>query len=139
VTFRPSQIRVWGFVVFGMLGVIPIVVDDVSIFGRVAGCIVVSMVPLVLVVSKRTWVTVTESGIEVGSIRGTKRFATGQASVRRFAVPGGVVRDGTAIHLEGRDDSSCTISLGFFSCRDRHNLLRQLHLALGDESGVSDH
>lgn len=122
--------RVAGFVFFGLLGLIPVVADGVSLVGRAAGWLVLAMVPLVLGVSMRTWVRVTDAAVEVGRLLGTKRFVAGEASVRQFAVPGGVARDGSAVRLVGADGSSVTIALAFFRPGDRVEIVRRARAAL---------
>lgn len=122
--------RVGGFAAFGLLGIIPIVADGVSVVGRAAGWLVLGMAPLVIGLSLRTWVRFTNGVVEVGRIRGTKRFMAGEASVRRFAVPGGVVRDGSAVRIEGVDGGSVTIALAFFRSRDQVDMVRRLRETL---------
>ena len=130
VTYRPSPMRVGGFAAFGLLGLIPIAADDVSVVGRAAGWLVLGMAPLVIGLSLRTWVRLTNGVVEVGRIRGTKRFVAGEAAVRRFAVPGGVVRDGSAVRIEGVDGGSVTIALAFFRSRDQADMVRRLRETL---------
>lgn len=130
VTYRPSPIRVGAFAAFGLLGIIPIVADGVAVVGRAAGWLVLGMAPLGIGPSLRTWVRVTGGAVEVGQVRGTKRFIAGEASVRWFAVPAGVVRDGSAVRIEGIDGSSVTISLAFFRSGDLVDMVRRLREAL---------
>jgi len=122
--------RVGGFAAFGLLGLIPIAADDVSVVGRAAGWLVLGMAPLVIGLSLRTWVRLSNGVVEVGRIRGTKRFVAGEAAVRRFAVPGGVVRDGSAVRIEGVDGGSVTIALAFFRSRDQVDMVRRLRETL---------
>ena len=130
VTYRPSPVRVGCFVAFALLGIIPITADGVSVVGRAAGWLLVTMAPLVVGLSSRTWVRFSNGAVEVGRVVGTKRFVAGQASVRRFGAPGGLVGDGSAVCIEGTDGCSVSIALGLFRSRDQLDMVRQLRATL---------
>ena len=131
---RPSPLLPAGFVVFGLLSFIPAVADGVPVIGRVLSWIVIGMAPVAVFVVARTWVRIADGEVEVGRPRGSKVFKAGQASVREFAVPDGVIRDSTAVHIEGSDGSSVTIPLGIFRRSDRADLVRSLRETLSSDA-----
>jgi hypothetical protein len=123
-------LRVGCLAAFGLLGIIPILADGLSVAARAAGWLALVMTPLFIGLSLRTWVSLTVGVVEVGRLRGAKRFMAGEASVRKFAVPGGVVREGSAVHIEGVDGSSVTIALALFRSTDQVEMVRLLRSTL---------
>jgi hypothetical protein len=130
--YRPSPMRVGGFAAFGLLGLIPVMADGVAFIGRAAGWMMLALATLAIGLSLRTWVTISNRVVEVGRVRGKKRFAAGEASARQFAVPGGLVRDRSAIRIEGVDGDSVTIALSAFRSRDQVEMVRRIRGTLNE-------
>jgi hypothetical protein len=97
---------------------------------RVAGWLLFASAIPITVLLLRTWVRFTDGVVEVGGIFGVKRFTAGNATVRQFAVPGGVVKDGAAVRFEGADGQSAGFALAFFRPQDRLDLVKAARAAL---------
>lgn len=136
MTYRPSRVRVAMGAGFALFALWAALAAGTPLPVRVAGwALFLSAVP-VTVIALRTWVTIADDGVEVGRVFGVKRFRSAQATVRQFAVPGGVARDGSAIHFEASDGQSATIALALFRPQDRLDLVRGARAALTGEQSL---
>jgi hypothetical protein len=117
--FRPSWRRVAINSIVGVvLGMAPFVMGGASTLLRIVGGLFLVAVIGYLVTMSRTWIRVEGALVEVGGVRGSKRFEAGSASVGVMKMPGGVIRDGSALHFDG-GGKSATVALASFSGADR--------------------
>jgi len=130
MVYRPSPLRVVLGGGFALLGLWPAMAGGVPLAFRCAGWVLFGSAVPIAVIAARTSVRVSEDVVEVGGVLGVKRFVRGQATVRRFAVPGGTVRDGSAVHFEASDGGSATVALGLFRPQDRLALIQAVRAVL---------
>lgn len=63
------------------------------------------------------WLPFAVGTVTIRSLRGTRVFHAGHATVRRFPVPVGLLRSGSALELVGDNGASMSMSLGLFGRR----------------------
>lgn len=131
--FRPDRRRVATTAIPGfILGMFPAMSSRAPDLMRVLGVVIVIAVVGYLIIISRTWISVDGPVVEVGVLRGIKRFQAGSASVRTLAVPGGPIRNESALHIESTAGRA-TIALASFSRADQHEVVDAVRRALESE------